>query len=145
MIGINKLVDIEHKYDDIITLPHHVSKKYKCMSIQNRSCQFAPFAALNGYSDEIYEASRLTYKKVELDDDVKGIINSNLLLIQEIIKDRPIVNITYFIPDNKKDGGSYRREKKQVKRLDNVYKKIIFMDNSYVYINDIREIEVCCN
>ena len=35
-----------NEYDDIINLPHHISKKHKHMSIQARAAQFAPFAAL---------------------------------------------------------------------------------------------------
>ena len=41
------------KYDDIINLPHHVSKKHKQMSIEARAAQFAPFAALVGYDDAV--------------------------------------------------------------------------------------------
>ena len=43
------------KYDDIIHLPHHVSKRHPQMSMWNRAAQFAPFAALTGYEDAIHE------------------------------------------------------------------------------------------
>jgi hypothetical protein len=42
-------------YDDIIHLPHHVSKCHPQMSMWNRAAQFAPFAALTGYEDAIKE------------------------------------------------------------------------------------------
>ena len=44
-----------NNYDDIINLPHHISKRHKQMSIESRAAQFAPFAALTGYSDAIEE------------------------------------------------------------------------------------------
>ena len=34
------------EYDDIINMSHHVSKKHSQMSLEARSAQFAPFAAL---------------------------------------------------------------------------------------------------
>lgn len=40
------------RYDDIINLPHHVSKIRKPMPLAARAAQFAPFAALIGNSDE---------------------------------------------------------------------------------------------
>ncbi|MBQ9339721.1 MAG: hypothetical protein IJS13_05250 [Paludibacteraceae bacterium] len=40
-------------YDDIINLPHHVSKTHKPMSMQSRAAQFGAFAALTGFDDAI--------------------------------------------------------------------------------------------
>ncbi len=45
-------------YEDIIDLPHHVSKKHPRMSMQDRAAQFAPFAALTGHGDAIRETAR---------------------------------------------------------------------------------------
>lgn len=39
------------KYEDIINLPHHVSKIRPQMSMLERAAQFSPFAALNGYGE----------------------------------------------------------------------------------------------
>ena len=45
-------------YDDIINLPHHVSKRHPQMSMWNRAAQFAPFAALTGYEDAIIDTAQ---------------------------------------------------------------------------------------
>lgn len=52
-------------YDDIINLPHHVSKNHPRMSLYQRAAQFAPFSALSGYDDAIREAQR------KMEDDVR--------------------------------------------------------------------------
>ena len=44
-----------HDYDDIINLPHHVSKRHPQMSMWNRAAQFAPFSALAGYEDALQQ------------------------------------------------------------------------------------------
>lgn len=48
------------KYNDIINMPHHVSKKYPQMSMEARAAQFAPFAALIGYGDEVKETVNMS-------------------------------------------------------------------------------------
>jgi len=46
------------EYDDIIHLPHHVSKSHPQMSMAARAAQFAPFSALTGYGEEIRKSAQ---------------------------------------------------------------------------------------
>lgn len=56
-------MEYTHNYDDIINLPHHVSKKHTPMPLSARAAQFAPFAALTGYEDAIKETARHVNEK----------------------------------------------------------------------------------
>ena len=56
---------LNNNYDDIINLPHYVSKKRPRMSMEQRAAQFAPFAALTGFEDEIEEAGIEFIKKMD--------------------------------------------------------------------------------
>ena len=52
------MLQYNHEYDDIINLPHHISTRHIQMSFYSRSAQFAPFAALTGYEEAIYETTK---------------------------------------------------------------------------------------
>ena len=43
------------------------------MSLEQRSAQFAPFAALTGYEGQVKETARLTNKKIEINEELKEI------------------------------------------------------------------------
>ena len=58
-----------NKYEDIINLPHYEPIYHSRMSIDKRAGQFAPFAALTGYDEEIEETARLTTRKHILDEE----------------------------------------------------------------------------
>jgi len=58
----------EHKYDDIIHLPHPVSKKHPQMPMIDRAAQFSPFAALTGHTDAIKETERLAIERITLEE-----------------------------------------------------------------------------
>ena len=94
------------QYDDIIHLPHHVSKTRPQMSMLDRAAQFPPFAALTGYEDAIQETGRLTDTKVEIGEEVREELDRKQQYLQDIIADRPEITITYFVPDERKAGGS---------------------------------------
>ena len=52
-------------YEDLINLPHHVSKKHPQMSLEARAAQFAPFAALTGLDDMMDETAESERRRVE--------------------------------------------------------------------------------
>lgn len=54
-----------HRYDDIIDLVHHTSKRHPRMPIENRAAQFAPFAALTGHADAILRTQRMVEDRME--------------------------------------------------------------------------------
>lgn len=130
------------KYDDIINLPHYEPKYHPRMSKYKRSAQFAPFAALVGYDEQVQECSRLTDKRLEIDDELKEKINNKLNKINELIKNSPEVEITYFIPDEKKDGGKYITEIGKVKRIDYINRFIKFTDNKKIILDDVIDIKI---
>lgn len=127
-------------YFDIISRQHPTSKKHTRMSNKNRAAQFAPFAALTGYEESIEETARLTDSRIELGEDEIKEINAKLNFIQEHIKERPKVTITYFQPDEKKDGGKYTVATGKVRRIDEFNRIIIFEDMMEIAIDEITEI-----
>ena len=132
---------MSNKYDDIIDLPHFVSKNRKHMSNYDRAAQFAPFAALTGYGEQISEASRITQDFIELGEQERNELDYKINLINNNIKNKPVIKLRYFIPDKYKDGGEYLEEEVIVKRIDYVYRLLILTDNrkiDFYYINDIQ-------
>lgn len=117
-----------HRYDDIINLPHHQSKERAHMSLHDRAAQFAPFAALSGHEEAIRETARLTEEKVILDDTTIDQINDQLREIASHLKERWTVSITYFKPDQRKNGGAYLTDIGTVKKID-VVEKVVIMDS----------------
>ncbi|MBQ8300984.1 MAG: hypothetical protein IJX57_03375 [Clostridia bacterium] len=132
-------MDTQHKYDDIINMPRHISVKHKPMAIKDRAAQFLPFAALTGYDDEIKETARLTDEKIYLSEETTSVINKKICILSESVL--PEISITYFVPDNKKTGGSYVTESGTVKKIDD-YKKVIVMKNgTEISFKDILDID----
>ena len=131
----------EDNYEDIINLPHHTSKKHPRMSLEARSAQFAPFAALTGYDEVLIETARLTNERIEIDDTIKIIIDSKLQIIKEHIKEMPLITFMYFVPDSKKDGGKYVTVTGNVKKIDE-YRNVLILENkTEIPIKEIIDIK----
>ena len=128
-------------YEDIIHLPHHSSKTHPRMSMLERAAQFSPFAALTGYSGVIREAGRLTEQKIELGESEIEELERSLNWLAKNARQHPSATITYFQPDEKKEGGTYLTVTEQIKRLDETERVIWLMDGTRISIENILRIE----
>ncbi len=130
------------KYDDIINLPHHVSTKRPQMSRLARAAQFAPFAAIVGLDDELEETARLTDSKPELEEAEKEKINRVLLEIRDNPQKETAVELTFFRPDGRKDGGAIITRPCSVRRIDEIERKLILSDRSEIEFDNILSMKI---
>lgn len=129
------------KYEDIINLPYRKSTKRKHMEISARAAQFAPFSALTGYDELVEETARLTDGRVIIDEYVKSEINEKLMYIAENPDKKIEVHITYFEPDEKKQGGKYITVSGIAKKIDSYEKKVVMSDNRVIPVEEIISIK----
>ena len=131
---------MSEKYDDIIHLPHHVSPKRNPLTAMERAAQFSPFSALTGLGAKMSETARLTNQRMELDEYAKASLDA---LLRELVesKEKQEVLITYFVPDERKEGGSYQICSSTVKKLDLYLGLLLMEDGTKIPIEEIYEIE----
>lgn len=129
------------RYEDIIHLPHHVSSSHPPMPVRDRAAQFAPFAALTGYEAAIRETARLTEEKIELDESILAALDGKLQMVKEQMAFEPVITVTYFKPDRKKQGGAYVTIKEGVKKIDDHARVLIMEDGEKIPFDDIVGIE----
>ena len=127
------------KYDDIINLPHHVSKTRNAMSMENRAAQFAPFAALTGYNDAITETARQTDTLNELSDEEKDLLSYKL---HYAIEEGSLIDITYFVPDKFKSGGAYRIITGRIKRWYEYDNTLLMEDGTIISIPFVFYVDI---
>ena len=129
------------KYDDIINLPHPTSKKHPRMSRQNRAAQFSPFAALTGYDAEIREIARQTEKKKQLSEDQWDILNEKIMELLKLPHKPVRAAVTYFVPDPKKEGGTYRKKDCYIDKI-SMEKRVLLLENKEkIFFDEIWDIE----
>jgi len=134
-------MEISHRYDDIIELPHHVSDRHPQMPLSDRAAQFSPFAALTGYDAAVEETARWTEEKRELTEEQKLILSARLRELQDAIRSAPAVTVLFFVPDARKAGGSYRTLQGRVKKIDEYSGLLELTDGTLIPFEDILGLE----
>ena len=131
---------INNRYDEIMELPHHVSKTRPQMPMSDRAAQFAPFAALTGYDSAIKETGRLTGERIELDEEALTALNRKYQLLMDTLDDAPEVTIIYFQPDERKAGGQYVSATGTVKKVDTFGRRILLQDGTRIPLDSVYDL-----
>lgn len=126
-------------YDDIIYLPHHISRNHPQMPLRERAAQFALFAALTGYEAAVGETARLSVERRELDAQEAEELNRRLVALIARLSDRPEVTIEYFVPDDRKAGGAYVTVTGRMRHI-SVAKMTLVMDGTEIPMEDVDSV-----
>ena len=129
------------KYQDIINMPHHVSRTHPQMSRYERAAQFAPFAALSGYEDIIKEEGRLTDNRIEINEEAKFVLDRKMQVLMNAISKKPFVSITYFVPDARKSGGEYVTTGDNIKKIDILKQLLVTQKDIIIPIREIVDMQ----
>ena len=129
------------KYDGIINLPHHTSKKHPRMPLSDRAAQFLPFAALTGYDAAINETARYTDVRPELDEPELALLDRRFQLLSEHLSEEPLIAMTCFVPDARKPGGAFVTIRGVIDEIDESGRIIIMRDGTKVSMDDVLELD----
>ena len=106
-------VEINSKYDEIMSRPHHISNTRPQMPMSDRAARFAHFAALN--------------------------MKPGLLM--DCFDDVSEVSITCFQPDEGKVGGAYLYFTGRMKKSDGFKGEITMRNGMRIRLQDVPDIE----
>lgn len=129
-------------YEDIRNHERYQLKHHTPMSLESRAAQFAPCAALVGYDEEIGEAARSTDGREELSEDAIDALNQAFQKLLEHEEERPLVTVTYFQPDAKKDGGRYMTYTGNFRFYDAEKRVMKFVDGMVIGVGQVCRIEM---
>ena len=131
-------------YDHIIHLSRPQYDDLRPMPMSDRAAQFSPFAALVGYDAAVDETARLTDNRAELTEDEINELNNALALLLSMLEYKPMVKVTYFVPDERKSGGRYVSKTGIVRIYDSYAGELVFTDRTRIAIADMCAVEFVC-
>lgn len=133
---------MQKSYDDIIDLPHPVSRRHPSMPRADRAAQFAPFAALTGYDALIEETQRSKSPRRPRTEEENEALDQALAALRPLVAERPAVRMTCFVPTPGKEDGIYTTLSGNVRILDETLRAVTLTDGRRVDLNDIYGMEI---
>ena len=129
------------RYDDIVGLPHPTSRRHPRMPIRERAAIFSPFAALSGHGAAIAETARLTERRMELDEDTRAELDRRQAILLEHMDEQPEITVTWFQPDERKDGGAYLTATGRLKKFRELERILLLTDGTEIPLQNVVALE----
>lgn len=127
-------------YEDLLYLQAPITKHRNGKQLVDRAAQFSSFAALTGYEEAISETSRYTEEEGDLTMEMRDALD---IQFREILQMKdPLLEITYFQPDDHKQGGSYEKIIGRIKKIDEYKREILFKEGYVIGLDSIVELTV---
>lgn len=133
---------VDERYYNIKHLSRPQYDDFPPMSAHDRAAQFSPFAALTGYDEAVSETARLTDSRRELTEDETDELNAMLGRLKEKLPYCPDVTVTYFLPDARKEGGSYVTRRGEVRIIDSYEGTLVFTDGERIPIAELYKVSL---
>ena len=111
------------------------------MPVRDRAAIFSPFAALSGHGAAIAETARVTERRVELDEDTRAELDRKQGVLLEHIDEQPEITITWFQPDEKKDGGAYLTATGRLKKFRELERILLLTDGTEIPLQNVVALE----
>ena len=128
-------------YDDIINLPHPTSQRHPRMPIRDRAAIFSLFAALSGHGAAIAVTARVTEQRIELDEDTRAELDRRQAVLLEHMDEQPEITITWFQPDERKDGGAYLTTTGRLRKFRELERILVLADGTEIPLEDVVALE----
>lgn len=131
-------------YDDLIFYPYRGISSHHPMPLSDRAAQFSPFAALTGYDRVIQETARYTEEKVELADDERILLDEKLRFLFHVCAQHPIVTVTFFRPDEHKQGGQIFTITSHVKKVNPYMQQLDLINDISISFSNLLALDSPC-
>ena len=96
------------------------------------------------FRSAIAETARLTDQKMELDEDTKAELDRRQAVLLEHIAEQPEITVTWFQPDERKNGGAYLTATGRLKKLDEIQRVLVLTDGTKIPLDDVASLESEC-
>ena len=132
----------ETLYGDMLNLPYpnpEIERDFPDKVL--RAAQFAPFAALTGYDAAVEEVARLTEPRQALNEDAKAQLDMRIRMLDDAMGVHRTVSVTYFEPDQRKEGGRYLTYTGTVVGIKTYERMMVFADGTQISIDQVSALE----